>query len=129
LEKIKNIKENNGGGTGTTGGGSIGGGIVPGGNGNGVPSQAGGNQNGGFNPGSGNDAGPGFGGNGNGSANSETIDNPDLGIRRSIAVSHNSMGNIYLLLKQYDLAIQQFNKSQIIRHNILKCFYIAIWQC
>lgn len=29
----------------------------------------------------------------------------------SIAVSLNSMGNIYLVLKQYDLAIEQFNKS------------------
>ena len=48
----------------------------------------------------------------------ETIENPDLGIRRSIAVSHNSMGNIYLLLKQYDLAIQQFNQSQIIEKSI-----------
>ncbi|RAJ15021.1 tetratricopeptide repeat-containing sensor histidine kinase [Olleya aquimaris] len=30
---------------------------------------------------------------------------------KSIAVSHNSMGNIYLLLKEYDLALDQFNKS------------------
>ena len=29
----------------------------------------------------------------------------------SIAVSLNSIGNIYLVLKQYDLAIEQFNKS------------------
>ena len=29
----------------------------------------------------------------------------------SIAVSLNSMGNIYLVLKQYDLALEQFNKS------------------
>ena len=29
----------------------------------------------------------------------------------SIAISLNSMGNIYLVLKQYDLALEQFNKS------------------
>ena len=34
-----------------------------------------------------------------------------LEIERSIAVSQNSMGNIYLALKQYDLALEQFQKS------------------
>ncbi|PTM08938.1 MAG: sensor histidine kinase [Bacteroidetes bacterium] len=32
-------------------------------------------------------------------------------LKLSIAVSLNSMGNIYLVLKQYDLALEQFNKS------------------
>ncbi len=32
-------------------------------------------------------------------------------LRLSIAVSLNSMGNIYLVLKQFDLALEQFNKS------------------
>ncbi|WP_353776944.1 tetratricopeptide repeat protein [Winogradskyella sp. 3972H.M.0a.05] len=32
-------------------------------------------------------------------------------LKRSIAVSQNSMGNIYLALKQWDLAISQFDKS------------------
>jgi len=32
-------------------------------------------------------------------------------LRLSIAVSLNSIGNIYLTLKQYDLALEQFNKS------------------
>ena len=36
---------------------------------------------------------------------------PSLEIERSIAVSQNSMGNIYLALKQYDLALEQFHKS------------------
>ena len=34
-----------------------------------------------------------------------------LQLKKSIAVSQNSMGNIYLALKQYDLALEQFNKS------------------
>jgi LytS/YehU family sensor histidine kinase len=36
---------------------------------------------------------------------------PTLQLERSIAVSQNSMGNIYLALKQYDLALEQFHKS------------------
>ena len=36
---------------------------------------------------------------------------PSVEISKSIAVSQNSMGNIYLTLKQYDLAISQFSKS------------------
>ncbi|WP_243398962.1 tetratricopeptide repeat-containing sensor histidine kinase [Hanstruepera neustonica] len=41
----------------------------------------------------------------------ETQSPPSLEIERSIAVSQNSMGNIYLALKQYDLALEQFQKS------------------
>lgn len=43
-----------------------------------------------------------------------TVKNPTDAIEYSIAVSHNSMGNIYLILKQYDLALKQFQKSLII---------------
>ena len=56
----------------------------------------------------------------------ETVENPGLGLRRSIAVSHNSMGNIYLLLKQYDLAIQQFLQSQAIERSINNRLGLAI---
>lgn len=56
----------------------------------------------------------------------ESIKNPSLGFRRSIAVSHNSMGNIYLTLKQYNFAIQQFNKSQIIEKSINNKLGLAI---
>ena len=35
-------------------------------------------------------------------------------LKASIAVSQNSMGNIYLTLKQYDLAIKEFEKSLIL---------------
>ncbi|MHB0755702.1 tetratricopeptide repeat-containing sensor histidine kinase [Polaribacter sp. M15] len=48
----------------------------------------------------------------------ETVENPSLGLQRSIAVSLNSMGNIYLLLKQYDLAIERFKKSQKLERSI-----------
>jgi len=41
----------------------------------------------------------------------ETEKNPSINLKRSIAVSRNSMGNIYLALKQYDLALIQFNQS------------------
>ena len=40
-----------------------------------------------------------------------SVKNPSNTIRRSIAVSQNSIGNIYMALKQYDLAITQFEKS------------------
>ncbi|NRD24391.1 tetratricopeptide repeat protein [Winogradskyella litoriviva] len=40
-----------------------------------------------------------------------SVINPSKTVRRSIAVSQNSIGNIYMSLKQYDLAIDQFEKS------------------
>lgn len=45
-----------------------------------------------------------------------TIKNPSKEVMLSIAVSQNSMGNIYLTLRQYDLAIEQFEKSLIIEN-------------
>jgi len=39
-------------------------------------------------------------------------------IRKSIAVSHNSMGNIYLVLKEQDLALEAFNKSLKIEESV-----------
>ncbi len=41
----------------------------------------------------------------------EAIKNPSEGIKRSINVSLNSVGNLYLTLKQYDLAISYFERS------------------
>lgn len=41
----------------------------------------------------------------------ETIENPSDGIKRSINVSVNSIGNIYQDLEQYDRAIENFRKS------------------
>ncbi|WP_299049608.1 tetratricopeptide repeat protein [uncultured Polaribacter sp.] len=56
----------------------------------------------------------------------ESVENPNLGLRRSIAVSLNSMGNIYLLLKQYDLAIERFKSSQEIEKSIDNKLGLAI---
>jgi sensor histidine kinase YesM len=56
----------------------------------------------------------------------ETVTKPSLGLQRSIAVSLNSMGNIYLLLKQYDLAIERFKKSQEIERSINNELGLAI---
>lgn len=42
------------------------------------------------------------------------VKNPSFELKHSIAVSQNSMGNIYLTLKQYDLALNQFKKSIVI---------------
>jgi len=41
----------------------------------------------------------------------ETVENPSEGLKRSINVSLNGIGNIYKTLEQYDLAIEQFQKS------------------
>jgi tetratricopeptide (TPR) repeat protein len=40
-----------------------------------------------------------------------SIDNPSDDIKYNIAVSQNSIGNIYLVLEQYELAKRQFQKS------------------
>src|SRR5690606_21086494 len=44
----------------------------------------------------------------------------------SIAVSQNSMGNIYLTLRQYDLAIEQFRKSLVIEQESGNILGLAI---
>lgn len=41
----------------------------------------------------------------------ETVENPSKGLKRSINVSLNGIGNIYQTLEQYDLAIEQFKES------------------
>jgi len=41
----------------------------------------------------------------------EAIENPSSDLKFSIAVSRNSLGNIYLALKQFDLALDQFYES------------------
>jgi len=56
----------------------------------------------------------------------ESVENPSLGLQHSIAVSQNSMGNIYLALKQYDLALNMFNKSLIIEQHMDNKLGLAI---
>lgn len=41
----------------------------------------------------------------------ESIENPSIGIRKSITVSLNGIGNLYQTLEQYDLALEKFRKS------------------
>ncbi|WP_323789202.1 tetratricopeptide repeat protein [Psychroserpens sp.] len=43
-----------------------------------------------------------------------SVANPSKEIKYNIAVSQNSMGNIYLVLEQYELAMRQFQKSLIV---------------
>jgi LytS/YehU family sensor histidine kinase len=51
---------------------------------------------------------------------------PSIDLKRSIAVSQNSIGNIYLALEQYDLAIKQFNKSLVHEKEINNKLGLAI---
>lgn len=45
-----------------------------------------------------------------------SVKDPSDDLKFSIAVSQNSMGNVYLTLKQYDLAIEQFEKSLVVEN-------------
>ncbi|WP_459210337.1 tetratricopeptide repeat-containing sensor histidine kinase [Aquimarina rhabdastrellae] len=56
----------------------------------------------------------------------ENINPPTKSIKQSIAVSLNSMGNIYLTLKQFDLAIQKFSRSAIIETDVNNRLGLAI---
>lgn len=56
----------------------------------------------------------------------DSIQSPSANIRKSIAVSQNSMGNIYLALEQYDLAIKQFQKSMAIEKELDNKLGLAI---
>lgn len=41
----------------------------------------------------------------------ETVKNPNIGLKRSMNVSLNGIGNIYKTLEQYDVAIEKFTKA------------------
>lgn len=56
----------------------------------------------------------------------ESIENQTESVKRSIAVSLNSMGNIFLVLEQYDLAIQRFAKSMKIEESVGNKLGLAI---
>ena len=55
-----------------------------------------------------------------------TVETPSYDIKLGIAVSQNSMGNIYLSLKQYDLALEQFNNSLAIEKSLNNKLGLAI---
>ncbi|PTX60851.1 tetratricopeptide repeat protein [Kordia periserrulae] len=56
----------------------------------------------------------------------ESIPNKDTAVKKSIAVSLNSMGNIFLVLEQYDLAVQRFTKSMEIEKSVGNKLGLAI---
>ncbi|WP_299430667.1 tetratricopeptide repeat protein [uncultured Maribacter sp.] len=56
----------------------------------------------------------------------ETVKNPSDGLKRSINVSLNGIGNIYQTLEQYDLAIKQFKKSMLLEKELGNELGIAI---
>lgn len=56
----------------------------------------------------------------------ESITNPTEDVLRSIAVSLNSMGNIYLALEQYELAISIFTRSMDIERQLDNKLGLAI---
>ena len=56
----------------------------------------------------------------------EAIQNPSEGIKRSINVSLNSIGNLYLKLKQYDLAISYFERSMKLEAELNNVLGLAI---
>ncbi len=55
-----------------------------------------------------------------------TVEAPSKSLKASIAVSQNSMGNIYLTLKQYDLATKEFEKSLVIGKKLNNRLGLAI---
>lgn len=56
----------------------------------------------------------------------ETIKDRTESVKRSIAVSLNSMGNIFLVLEQYDLAVQRLEKSMAIEESVGNTLGLAI---
>ena len=54
------------------------------------------------------------------------VTNPSPNIKYNIAVSQNSIGNIYLALQQYDLALEQFKKSLKIEEELGNKLGLAI---
>ncbi|WP_289644191.1 tetratricopeptide repeat-containing sensor histidine kinase [Maribacter aestuarii] len=56
----------------------------------------------------------------------ETVENPSDGLKRSINVSLNSIGNIYQVLEQYDLAIDKFSQSMALESELGNKLGLAI---
>lgn len=56
----------------------------------------------------------------------ETVKNPSYGLRRSINVSLNGIGNIYQSLKQYTVAIDTYKKSLVLEKELNNTLGLAI---
>ncbi len=56
----------------------------------------------------------------------ETVTEPSEGLKRSINVSLNSIGNIYQMLEQYDLAIEKFEESMVLERELNNKLGLAI---
>ena len=56
----------------------------------------------------------------------ETVKKPSKGLKRSINVSLNGIGNIYQTLEQYDLAIEQFKESMRLEEELGNKLGLAI---
>ncbi|WP_084684592.1 tetratricopeptide repeat-containing sensor histidine kinase [Maribacter forsetii] len=48
----------------------------------------------------------------------ETLAKPSIGLKRSIIVSLNSIGNIYQILEQYELAIEKYEKAMTLEKEL-----------
>lgn len=56
----------------------------------------------------------------------ESVEKPSNGLKRSINVSLNSIGNIYQILEQYDLAIDKFSQSMVLEKELGNKLGLAI---
>ncbi len=56
----------------------------------------------------------------------ESIENPSVGIKRSKNVSLNSIGNIYQILEQYDLAIEKYRQAMLLERELDNKLGLAI---
>ena len=56
----------------------------------------------------------------------ETVAEPSTGLKRSINVSLNSIGNIYKMLEQYELAIEKFERSMVLERELDNKLGLAI---
>ena len=54
------------------------------------------------------------------------VKNPTISIKKGISISQNSMGNIYISLKQYKLALGEFRKSIVVQRELNHKLGLAI---
>ncbi|APG65746.1 hypothetical protein LPB136_10385 [Tenacibaculum todarodis] len=54
------------------------------------------------------------------------IKNPSIDIKKSISISQNSMGNLYISLRQYELALNEFSNSIVVQKQLNNKLGLAI---